>query len=66
MGSTPGANFVIGAMLWADFPTTQQTAAVTTDGSARGTTFAIPVPSYTVEHGAQIYFGPYLGVRFGH
>ena len=66
IGSTPGANFVIGAMMWVDFPSTQQTLATTTEGSSGTSTFAIPVPSYTVEQGAQIYIGPYLGVRFGH
>jgi PEGA domain len=66
LGSTPGANFVIGVMLWADFPPTEQTLPVATQGVAEKTTFTIQVPSYTVEKGAQFYFGPYIGARFGH
>jgi hypothetical protein len=66
MGSTPGANFVIGAMMWADFPPAQQTVPVTTQGLAANTSFPIQVPSYPVEKGPQFYVGPFLGVRFGH
>jgi hypothetical protein len=67
LGSTPGANFVLGAMAWVEAASTTtvnaQSAADTTSG---GATFNATSGPFTVESGAQVYVGPYLGIRFGH
>ena len=70
IGSVPGASFSFGAMVWADFPSATQLSPKSTNQSistASGTTIlngtAVP---FTVESGAQVYIGPYVGIRWGH
>jgi hypothetical protein len=67
IGSTPGLNFVLGAMAWVEVAsTTKVNAQSATETTGGGATFSGASGPFTVESGAQVYVGPYLGVRFGH
>lgn len=67
IGSTPGFNFVIGAMAWMEFAQSTQISATTSSFSQNGSSsFNATSGPYTVESGPQVYIGPYLGLRFGH
>jgi hypothetical protein len=69
IGGVPGASLSFGVIAWADFPS--QTILTpggkqVTETRPNGTSFTGTVGPFTGESGAQVYVGPYLGVRFGH
>jgi hypothetical protein len=68
VGSTPGVNFVIGAMAWGELPSTTQTGSqnIQETPAGGGVPFSAQAGPYTLLNGPQVYIGPYLGVRFGH
>jgi hypothetical protein len=71
IGSTPGTSFSFGAMLWTDFPSATQVSSksisqTTTTPGGTAANFTGTAGPFTVESGAQVYIGPYLGVRWGH
>lgn len=67
IGSTPGVNFVLGAMGWVELPSTVQTGSQNLqEMPSGGTAFNAQTGPYTVVSGPQVYVGPYLGMRFGH
>ena len=67
MGDSPGVKFFVGATLWADFPS--QDLVVGPDTSQPmppDSFFTAPSRGYVVTRGPQVFFGPTLGVQFGH
>jgi hypothetical protein len=67
-GSTPGAKFFLGVQAWLDFP---PTIVVGPDNS--GNTSSLPDSAYArpgrgvvLIDGPQFYFGPVIGLQFGH
>jgi hypothetical protein len=68
IGSTPGVNFVIGAMAWAELPSQTVVSAknVAETPTSGGNHFNQPSGPYKVLDGPQVFIGPYLGIRFGH
>jgi hypothetical protein len=67
-GSTPGVNFVFGAMAWAELPSQTQVSSqnVTETVTGSGSQFGQTSGPFTVLSGPQVYVGPYIGIRFGH
>ena len=70
LGSTPGAKAYVGFLGQADFPQSDVTATdhayyedVQRDGAP---TFQGPAPVYKRASGTQFFFGPIVGVQFGH
>lgn len=65
IGSTPGTKFYLGLMAIVDFP---PTIVVGPDTQSRlpDAAFQVPGRGYIAVHGAQFYFGPTLGLQFGH
>ena len=65
-GSTPGTKFFLGAVGWVDFPS--QDIAVGPDKTlpAPNEFFSGPGRGYTLASGPQVFFGPTVGVQFGH
>ncbi len=67
LGSTPGAKFFLGGILWADFPSHD----AVTESLPAGTglppaVFANADRQMVLATGAQVYIGPALGIQFGH
>jgi hypothetical protein len=70
LGSTPGTKLFLGMAGQLDFPSQDVTA---TDQSYNrealpqsAPSFDGPAPQYTVASGTQVFFGPLVGVQFGH
>ena len=65
IGSTPGTKFYLGVQAWIDFAPTLVTGPDTST-SIPNAAFKQPGRGITVTDGTQFYFGPTLGLQFGH
>ena len=65
IGSTPGTKFYLGLQAWLDFAPTLVTGPDTTTRLPNAA-FKQPGRGITVTEGTQFYFGPTLGLQFGH
>jgi len=66
IGSTPGAKFFLGVQAWIDFPPDTIVAGPETSTGLPDSTFARPGRGVTIVDGTQFYFGPTIGLQFGH
>ena len=65
VGSTPGTKFFIGAQALVDFAPTIVTGP-DTQTPIPNAAFKQPGRGITLVDGTQFYFGPVLGLQFGH
>lgn len=67
LGNTPGAKLYLGMHAWVDFPPRDIAVGPDTTAPATGDgAFSSPVRGYVAASGPQFYFGPVLGIQFGH
>ncbi len=66
-GSTPGAKFFLGVQTWIDFPPSIVVGPDTfNSGKLPDGMYARPGRGVVVIDGPQFYFGPVIGLQFGH
>lgn len=67
-GSTPGLKFHLGALLAATFGSSSEAPARhgTLGRNASGAPLPYGTGALDISHGSQVFFGPILGVQFGH
>jgi hypothetical protein len=65
-GSTPGPKFFLGLQTWIDFPPDTIVTGPDRTTPAPNSAFTQPGRGITLIDGPQFYFGPSLGLRFGH
>ena len=65
IGSTPGTKFYLGIQAWLDFAPTV-VSGPDTQTRIPSAAFKRPGRGITVTEGTQFYFGPTLGLQFGH
>jgi hypothetical protein len=66
VGSTPGVKFFLGALAWVDFPSKDVVVGPDPSTSFPDAFYTAPGHGYRVASGPQGFFGPTLGVQFGH
>jgi hypothetical protein len=65
-GSTPGPKFFLGLQTWIDFPPDTIVTGPDRTTPVPNSAFTQPGRGITWIDGPQFYFGPSLGIRFGH
>jgi hypothetical protein len=66
LGSTPGLKFVVGMVLLADLSAKDVVVGPDTSTALSNSFFTAPGHGYLLASGPQVFFGPTLGVQFGH
>jgi hypothetical protein len=67
LGSTPGAKFFLGGLLWIDFPGDDiLTASIPAAAALPDSVYSTSDRKMLLSTGTQVYVGPMLGVQFGH
>jgi hypothetical protein len=67
LGSTPGAKFFLGGLLWLDFPAADVlTAQIPAAANLPPSVYSTTSREMLLSTGTQVYVGPTLGVQFGH
>lgn len=66
IGSTPGAKFFLGVHALLDFAPTIGVGPDTSNPGVPADYYSYPGRGYLAAHGPQLYFGPTLGIQFGH
>jgi hypothetical protein len=65
-GRTPGVKFSVGVVGWVDFPSKDVVVGPDTSLAYPNQYFSAPGRGYLLASGPQVFFGPTLGVQFGH
>jgi len=66
LGSTPGTKFFLGVQAWLDFPPATIVTGPDTVVPLASSAYKQPGRGITLIDGPQFYFGPSLGLQFGH
>jgi hypothetical protein len=67
LGSTPGAKFYLGGLLWVDFPPEDLlTGSIPATAGLPAGVVSTSDSKMLLSTGTQVYVGPMLGVQFGH